>query len=187
MAAGLGAESLAAKFRAGDGLGGYLGRWLLPEATGGDVESEDKLATSRHIPLIRTTVGGKLNMEDIGTGWYSKGRSVVNRALSGAGPEVGDVMVFKAINTESSGRKAKYIAFGTRPAKTVDGDYPAKRHAAASSFSSSTDSGSSPPEKKHKATPAVPFSPSSSSALSGAPSESAYELRVLLPSKKSAS
>ena len=69
MAAGLGAESLAAKFRAGDGLEGHLGRWLLLDAAGGDVEAEDKLATSRQIPPIRTIVGGKQNMEDIGTGW----------------------------------------------------------------------------------------------------------------------
>ena len=70
MAAGLGAESLAARFKAGDGLGGYLGRWLLLEAAGGDVEAEDNLATSRQIPLIRIVVGEKLNMEDIGTSWY---------------------------------------------------------------------------------------------------------------------
>ena len=68
MAAGLGAESLAAKFKAGDGLEGYLGRWLLLEAAGGDVEAEDNLATSRQIPLIRIVVGEKL--EDIGTSWY---------------------------------------------------------------------------------------------------------------------
>ena len=67
MAAGLGAESLAARFKAGDGLEGYLGRWLLLEAAGGDVEAEDNLATSRQIPLIRIVVGEKLNMEDIGT------------------------------------------------------------------------------------------------------------------------
>ena len=70
MAAGLGAESLAARFKAGDGLEGYLGRWLLLEAAGGDVEAEDNLATSRQIPLIRIVVGEKLNMEDIGTSWY---------------------------------------------------------------------------------------------------------------------
>jgi len=51
--------------RAGDGLGGYLGRWLLLGAAGGDVEVSGKLATSRQIPLTRTIVGGKLNMEDI--------------------------------------------------------------------------------------------------------------------------
>ena len=70
MAAGLGAESLAAKFRAGDGLGGYLGRWLLLQVAGGDVEAEENLATSRQIPLIRIVMGEKLNMEDIGTSWY---------------------------------------------------------------------------------------------------------------------
>ena len=79
MAAGLGAESLAARFKAGDGLEGYLGRWPLLEAAGGDVEAEDNLATSRQIPLIRTVVGEKLNMEDIGTSWYPKGQSVANR------------------------------------------------------------------------------------------------------------
>ena len=47
MAAGLGAESLAAKFRAGDGLEGQLDRWLLLEAAGGDVRVEGRLATSR--------------------------------------------------------------------------------------------------------------------------------------------
>jgi hypothetical protein len=70
MAAGLGAESLAARFKAGDGLEGYFGRWLLLEAAGGDVEAEDNLATSRQIPLIRIVMGEKLNMEDIGTSWY---------------------------------------------------------------------------------------------------------------------
>ena len=70
MAAGLGAESLAAKFRAGDGQEGHLGRWLLLQVAGGDVEAEESLATSRQIPPIRTVVGEKLNMEDIGTGWY---------------------------------------------------------------------------------------------------------------------
>ena len=67
MAVGLGGESLAVKFRAGDGLEGYLGRWLLPEVAGGDVEAEDNLATSRQIPLIRTVVGEKPNTEDIDT------------------------------------------------------------------------------------------------------------------------
>ena len=67
MAAGLGAESLAAKFRAGDGLEGYLGRWLLLQVAGGDVEAEENLATSRQIPLIRTVAGEKLSIEDIGT------------------------------------------------------------------------------------------------------------------------
>ena len=90
MAAGLGAESLATKFRARDGLEGHLGRWLLLQVAGGDVEAEGILATSRQIPLIRTVVGEKLNMEDIGTSWYPKGKSVANRTLLGAGLEVGD-------------------------------------------------------------------------------------------------
>ena len=84
MAAGLGAESLAAKFRAGDGLEGYLGRRLLLQVAGGDVEAEENLATSRQIPLIRTVVGEKLNMEDTGTSWYSMGKGGANRALLGA-------------------------------------------------------------------------------------------------------
>ena len=46
MAAGLGAESLSAGFKAGDGLEGYLGRWLLLEAAGGDVQAEDNLASN---------------------------------------------------------------------------------------------------------------------------------------------
>ena len=90
MAAGLGADSLAAKFKAGDGLEGHLGRWLLLMVVGGDIEAEENLATSCQIPPIRTAVGEKLNMEDIGTSWYPKGKSVANRALLGAGLEVGD-------------------------------------------------------------------------------------------------
>jgi len=109
------------------------------------VEAVGKLATSRQIPPTRTIVGGKLNMEDIGTSRYPKGQSVTNRALLRAGLEGGDVMVFKATNTESSGRKAKFTAFETRQAKTVDEDNPTKRHATASSSSSATDPDSSPP------------------------------------------
>ena len=44
-----------------------MGRWLLLQVAGGDVEAEDNLATSRQTPLIRTIVGEKLNMEDTGT------------------------------------------------------------------------------------------------------------------------
>ena len=39
---GDGAKSLATKFRAGDGLEGHLGRWLLLQVAGGDVEAEGK-------------------------------------------------------------------------------------------------------------------------------------------------
>ena len=88
MAAGLGAESQAAKFRASDGLEGQLGLWLLKEVAGGDVEAGGNLTKSRQIPLIRTAVGEKLNMEDTGTSWYPKGKSVANRALLRAGLEV---------------------------------------------------------------------------------------------------
>ena len=38
---------------------------------------------------IACVVGEKLNMGDIGTSWYPKGKSVANRALLGAGLEVG--------------------------------------------------------------------------------------------------
>ena len=55
MAAGLGAESVAAKFRAGDGLEGYLGRWLLLEAA--DTATEDRLAKKHGILLLRAIVG----------------------------------------------------------------------------------------------------------------------------------
>ena len=76
MAAGLGAESLATKFKAGYGLEGHLCRWLLLvlQVAGGDVEAGGNMATSRQISLIRTAVGEKLNMEDIGTSWYPMGK-----------------------------------------------------------------------------------------------------------------
>ena len=89
MAAGLGAESLKAKFKEGDGLEGHLGRWLLLQVAGGDVEAEENLATCRQTPLIRTAVGEKLNMEKSGTSWYPMGKGGANRALLGAGLEVG--------------------------------------------------------------------------------------------------
>jgi hypothetical protein len=46
-----------------------LGRWLLLQVAGGDVEAEENLATSRQIPLIRTDVGEKVNIEGNGTSW----------------------------------------------------------------------------------------------------------------------
>ena len=63
-----------------------MGRWLLLQMAGGDVEAEESLATSRQVPLIRTVVGGKLNMEDIGTSWYPKGKSVAKRRSWGRAP-----------------------------------------------------------------------------------------------------
>ena len=87
---GAGAESLAVKSRAGDGLEGYLGRWLLLQVAGRDMEAGGTLATCRQIPLIRTVVGEKLNMENIGTSWYPMGEGGANGALLGAGLEMGD-------------------------------------------------------------------------------------------------
>ena len=87
---------------------------------------------------LKGLVRDKLKMEGTGRSSYPKGRSVANRALLGAGLEMGNVMVLKETNTESGGRKAKYVAFGTRPTKTVDEDYPTKRRAASSSSSSSS-------------------------------------------------
>ena len=55
------------------GWGAIWGRWILLQVADGDVEAEKKMAMSRQIPLIRTVLGEKLNMEDIGTSWYPKG------------------------------------------------------------------------------------------------------------------
>ena len=49
MAAGLGAESLAAKFMQGGALGTYRGKWLLVEAA--DTATEDGLAKNHGILL----------------------------------------------------------------------------------------------------------------------------------------
>jgi hypothetical protein len=122
MAAGLGAESLATEFRAGDGLEGHLGRWLLLQVVGGDVEAEENLATSRQIPPIRTAVGEERNMEDIGTSWYPKGKSVTNRALLGAGLEVGDstaALGVLLVEAESKLMELKYR--GARAGGASDG------------------------------------------------------------------
>jgi len=116
MAAGLGAESLAAKFRVGDGLEGYLGRWLLLEV------AEENLATSRQIPLIRTVVGEKLNMEDIGTSWYPKGKSVANRTLLGADLEVGDSTSALEVLLAEAGSKLMGLKYrGARAGGASDG------------------------------------------------------------------
>ena len=97
MAAGLGADSLAAKFKAGDGLEGYLGRWLLLQVAGGDVEAEDNMATSRQIPPIRTVVGEKLNMEYIGPQGEKRGE----QGALGGGPRGGR----QYISPKSSSRR----------------------------------------------------------------------------------
>ena len=72
MAAGLGAESLAARFKAVIWAGGLFGPLATTRGAGGDVEAEDNLTTSRQIPLIRIAVGEKLDIEDIGTSWYQQ-------------------------------------------------------------------------------------------------------------------
>ena len=56
MAAGLGADSLAAKFKVGDGLEGYLGHWLLLQVADGDVEAEDNL------PILGSTSPGGVSV-----------------------------------------------------------------------------------------------------------------------------
>ena len=122
MAAGLDAESLAAKFKAGGGLEGYLGRWLLVQVAGGDVEAEGNLATSRQIPLIRTVVGEKLNMEDIGTSWYPKGKGGGNRAPLGAGLEVGDSTEALGVLLVEAGSKFMGLKYrGARAGGASDG------------------------------------------------------------------
>ena len=122
MAAGLGAESLAAKFKAGDGLEGYLGRWLLLQVAGGDVEAEDNLATGRQIQPTRTAVGEKLNMEDIGTSWYPKEGSVANRVLLGAGLEVGDSKAAPGVLLVEAGSKLMGLKYrGARAGGASDG------------------------------------------------------------------
>ena len=89
---------------------------------GGDVEAEDNLATSRQIPPICTSAGEKLNMEDIGTGLYPKGKSVANRALFGAGLEVGGnaaALGVLLVEVESKLMELKYR--GARAGGTSDG------------------------------------------------------------------
>ena len=144
MAAGLGAESLAAKFKQGGALGTYRDKWLLLSAA--DVEAEDRLAKKFGIPLIRAILGSEaLNMADILGSWFRNGRSKVNTALSGKGHEVEGSLVFKAGKMERFGDTTRYIAFGSRPERSVEGEYITKRppSAAASSSSSSTSSMSS--------------------------------------------
>ena len=84
MAAGLGAESLAAKFKQGGALGTYRDKWLLLSAA--DVEAEDRLAKKFGIPLIRAILGSEaLNMADILGSWFRNCLSKVDMALSGKG------------------------------------------------------------------------------------------------------
>ena len=133
MAAGLGAESLAAKFKQGGALGTYRDKWLLLSAA--DVEAEDRLAKKFGIPLIRAILGSEaLNMADILGSWFRNGRSKVNTALSGKGHEVQGSLVFKAGKMERFGDTTRYIAFGSRPERSVEGGYITKRSPSALHF-----------------------------------------------------
>ena len=99
MALGLGAESLAAKFKESGGLETYRGKWLLLSAA--NAETEDRLAKKHGIPLIRAILGNDaLDMAEIVGSWFQNYRSKVNMALSGKGHEVQGVLVFKAGKTE---------------------------------------------------------------------------------------
>ena len=98
---------MAAKFRAGDGLEGYLGRWLLLEAA--DTATEDRLAKKHGILLLRAIVGEPLHMEDIKSSWLPGGKkgSNTNKQLLSGGLLVGGVKVFKADRTQCFGDKAR--------------------------------------------------------------------------------
>ena len=69
MAAGLGAESLAAKFKQGGALGTYRAKWLLVEAA--DTATENGLAKNHGILLLRATVGEPLHMDDKKNGQFT--------------------------------------------------------------------------------------------------------------------
>ena len=69
MAAGLGAESLAAKFKQGGALETYRGKWLLVEAA--DTATEDRLAKSHGVLLLRAIVGEPLHMDDKKNGQFT--------------------------------------------------------------------------------------------------------------------
>ena len=157
MALGLGAESLAAKFKESGGLETYRGKWLLLSAA--NAETEDRLAKKHGIPLIRAILGNDaLDMAEIVGSWFQNYRSKVNMALSGKGHEVQGVLVFKAGKTERFGDSTRYIAFGTRPTKTVQEEYVTKRSSSSSSSSAAADSSSPPPGEKQKTAPGTSLS-----------------------------
>ena len=62
MAAGLEAESLAAKSRPGESLDRHCGVWLLLGAA--DTATEDRPARDHGVPLLRAIVGEALHMKD---------------------------------------------------------------------------------------------------------------------------
>ena len=157
MAAGLGAESVAAKFRAGDGLEGYLGRWLLLEAA--DTATEDRLAKKHGILLLRAIVGEPLHMEDIKSSWFPGGKkgSNTNKQLLSGGLLVGGVKVFKADRTQCFGCKAKYVAFGSKPDAPVKEAYSIGSTASGGSCGSGASGaarGSPPPTSSSSSSPA---------------------------------
>ena len=158
MAAGLGAESVAAKFRAGDGLEGYLGRWLLLEAA--DTATEDRLAKKHGILLLRAIVGEPLHMEDIKSSWFPGGKkgSSTNKQLLSGGLLVGGVKVFKADRTQCFGCKAKYVAFGSKPDAPVKEAYSIGSTASGGSCGSGASGaarGSPPPTSSSSSSPAA--------------------------------
>ena len=115
MAAGLGAESLAAKFRPGESLGRHCGMWLLLEAA--DTATEDRPAKNHGSLLLWAITSEALRMEDIRSGWFLRRKkgSNTNKQLLSDGLLVGGVKVFKADRAQCFGRKAKCVAFGSKP------------------------------------------------------------------------
>mmetsp|Transcript_87518 Transcript_87518/g.169548 ORF Transcript_87518/g.169548 Transcript_87518/m.169548 type:complete len:255 (-) Transcript_87518:1254-2018(-) len=154
----LGPESLAEKFKNGNGLEQYYGKWLL--LSGMSPDAEDNLAKTREIPLIRAISGcGNVDTKEIFNSWYKGGRAgtkINQQLLSEEGLAVGEALVFKASSTQSFGNKAKYLAFGTRPTKSVEEMYP-------KIWSESSSSASSPSGDTSTTSAAANSSSSSSS------------------------
>ena len=136
MAAGLGAESLAAEFKQGGALGTYRGKWLLVEAA--DTATEGGLAKNHGALLLRAIVGEPLHMDDIKSSWFTGGKkgSNTNKQLLSDGLLVGGVKVYGADRAQCFGRKAKYVAFGSRPDVPVKEAYSIGLTASSSSSSS---------------------------------------------------
>ena len=101
MAAGLGAESLAAKFRSGESLDSHCGMWLLLEAA--DTATGGQPAKNHGTLLLRAIVGETPHMEGIKSSWFPGGKkgSNTNKQLLSDGLLVGGVEVYKADRTQS--------------------------------------------------------------------------------------
>ena len=69
MAAGLGAESLAAKFKQGGALGTYRVKWLLVKAA--NTATEGGPAKNHGTLLLRAIVGEPLHMDDKKNGQFT--------------------------------------------------------------------------------------------------------------------